>query len=215
MFLQAIPASVAALLKRGNGLPIPDDTFLAGGTAAALYLGHRESIDIDLFTNESFDVLNLEYFLKSTFNYEVLTEKQDTLLCYLDGVKFSLFKYPYRNLEPTLYEDHFQIKIASPLDIVLMKIIAIHQRGEAKDFIDVKSLMERYDYSFPFLTEKLCMKYMIDPNILYQIKRSIVYFDDAERNMDTVVLLRNGKRMSLSEDEWNEVKKFFEQIIRS
>lgn len=215
MFLHAIPDPVATLLKRVKDLPIPDDTFLAGGTASALYVGHRESIDIDLFTNESFDVLNLEYFLKSTFNYEVLMEKQDTLLCYLDKVKFSLFKYPYGNLEPTLYEDHFQIKIASPLDIVLMKIIAIYQRGEAKDFIDVKFLMERYNYSFPFLAEKLFVKYMIDPNVLYQIKKSIVYFHDAERNRDTVVLLKNGKRIPLSEDEWNDVKNFFERIVKS
>ncbi len=54
MFYEAVPQHVASLLSKLSSFPLPNNTYLAGGTAVTLYLGHRVSIDIDLFTKEHF-----------------------------------------------------------------------------------------------------------------------------------------------------------------
>jgi len=81
MLFKAIPASVVALLKEIHLLPLPSDTYLAGGTAVALYLGHRISVDIDLFTEKEFYSGPIVSSFKERYKVEVVsTAEKDTFI---------------------------------------------------------------------------------------------------------------------------------------
>ena len=96
MFYSSLPEPVASLLKKVKSFPLPPGTYLAGGTAATLYYGHRLSVDIDLFTNEGFFTGPIVETLRNNHKFvsEQVSEK-DTLLGEIAGVRFSIFKYPY------------------------------------------------------------------------------------------------------------------------
>lgn len=104
--ITAVPQAVRVILKKTCLLPLPYNVYLAGGTALAIYFNHRVSVDIDLFTPESFYCGPIVSSLKekSTSVEVIEATERDTLLALVDGVRFSLFRYPYthiphRNLE--------------------------------------------------------------------------------------------------------------------
>ncbi|MCX6383487.1 MAG: nucleotidyl transferase AbiEii/AbiGii toxin family protein [Actinobacteria bacterium] len=103
--------------KRTNLLPLltpfKDNFYLAGGTALALLLGHRDSIDFDFFSSGSFSTMDLFQKVEQVFaGHQVVRtqEANDTLTIIIDdGLKVSFFAYPYELVRPLLNEDHFKI----------------------------------------------------------------------------------------------------------
>ena len=150
--------------------------YLAGGTALALQFGHRESIDLDWFSEKPFSIKNLKRELKDLGNFKINSEEKDTLNCVLDDVKLSFFEYPYNILFPLI--DYKRIKVADYRDIACMKLEAISSRGSKKDFVDLYFLLETIS-----LTEFLKLfdkKYKgTEYNKLHLLK-SLIYFKDAE-----------------------------------
>ena len=109
---------------------------LVGGTALSLYLGHRQSIDLDLFSKNEFDVASLRRHLVDKYNFkERYTEKQ-TLKGDINGVFIDCIRYDYPHISPINMLDN--IRITSIPDLLAMKIAAITDSGEReKDFVDV------------------------------------------------------------------------------
>lgn len=118
--------------------------YLAGGTALAIQLGHRESIDLDFFSQENFSHAELKNKLPESGKFYLSGEEEGTLHGALDEVKSSFLKYSYDLMYPFL--DFEGIKIADERDIAAMKIDAISSRGSKKDFIDLYFLLEKYNY---------------------------------------------------------------------
>ncbi len=117
------------IFKKLNDLP--QDAYMAGGTALALQLGHRTSLDFDFYTKEHFDPERLLIYFQNTFkNIKVESVSNDTLILEMDGISFSLFYYPYQMLKP--FVDFCGIKLASIEDVVAMKAIAISMRGKRR-----------------------------------------------------------------------------------
>ena len=117
------------------------DFYLAGGTALALQLGHRKSIDLDFFSQK---YPSQEQLIQALNKYQPVIAQQatGTLDVFIDEVKVSFFDYKYTLLEDTyLYK---QVRLASTLDIACMKIAAISQRGTKKDFVDLYVLLQKY-----------------------------------------------------------------------
>lgn len=113
---------------------ISENFYLAGETAVALKYNHRYSEDFDFFSYK-FSLKKIEKALGNLPDLEVEILRKDTVIFYLNGVKFSFFEYPYkliRHLEVS--KEFYGIKLASDEDIVSMKAIAIIQRGTKKDF---------------------------------------------------------------------------------
>ena len=120
--------------------------YLAGGTALALQIGHRQSIDFDFFTSKHFK----KGILNKIFN-EQLTNWQFNLLRDIDDtfeaditpdIHFSCFYYKYSLLKkPRLISG---VLIASLEDIAAMKLVAISQRGTRRDFIDMYYLLQKF-----------------------------------------------------------------------
>lgn len=214
MLYKAIPPSVAALLKEIHLLPLPDETYMAGGTALAIYLGHRVSVDIDLFTQGSFFCGPIISEIKKA--HEIIVEnaaERDTLVAEVERVRLSLFRYPYPLLEPLTHNPHYDILLASPIDIAAMKVVAIMQRGTAKDFIDLKAIISFYDLTLEYLMTKVQEKYGVSKDYSYQIKRGLVYFDDAIKGLGDVMMIKEEGEVRMEGKEWEEVEGFFKRFI--
>lgn len=185
-------------------LPRIKDFFLAGGTALALQLGHRTSVDFDFFspTNPVLDDWRQSVIadLEARGKVEIQSQNDGTLLLRFENVPMSFFRYPYPFIASPLVENN--LRIASMLDIGLMKMAAIIGRGRKRDFIDLYFIAQQIplDELFTHSAEKF-------PNVrdfAIQAARALVYFEDAEPDP----LPRMFKPI-----EWNRVKKFFAREI--
>jgi hypothetical protein len=187
---EAIPASVATLLKNIHTWQLPDGTYMAGGTAVAIYLNHRVSVDIDLFTEKEFYCRPIIVSIGQRYVTTITNPaEKNTLTAIVDNVRFSLFHYPYPLLKPLVSKPECAIRLASPEDIAAMKVVAITQRGSAKDFVDLYALIKAFGLPLDYLIVQVQKKYGVSKDYGYQIKRSLVYFDDAMRSLGDVTVM--------------------------
>lgn len=120
--------------------------YLAGGTALALYIGHRKSVDLDYFIAKPIDTLALKNKLTLVFpkaTVEIIFETKNTLWCIIDGVKVSFISRFDNLLEPVNSVDFF--RLASTKDIAVMKLVAICGREEYKDYFDIACIAKETD----------------------------------------------------------------------
>jgi hypothetical protein len=176
MFEKAISKQAKQVLLK---LPVKyleyNGFYLAGGTALSLQIGHRESVDLDFFT-PSYPKIDLLIQEIRNFCPEVLFENQDTLDVYIDKVKVSFLSYQYPMLRG--FEEYQGIKLASVEDIATMKLSAIASRGSKKDYIDLFFILKEYSLNeLLFLFED---KFKGINYSLNHIKKSLIYFEDAE-----------------------------------
>jgi predicted nucleotidyltransferase component of viral defense system len=117
---------------------------LAGGTSLALQIGHRRSIDLDLFSIERFDTKELEIILETTpnFSFEYKGSNSRMLFSSINNIKCDFVQEPASLLEPFIIEDG--VKYFSIKDIAAMKFHTICGRGKKKDFFDVYALLQLY-----------------------------------------------------------------------
>ena len=169
------------LLKKLMLLPELEDFFLVGGTALALQLGHRISIDIDLFTQNDFDTKKLFSKLNKQFKISDLTEDNNTLNFNIvfpeksdNIIKIDLIKYSYPLINPIFEID--KIRLLSVEDIIPMKLSAVAGRGSKKDFYDIFYLLTSYSIEKMF---ELFKKKFPNTNE-FHILKSLTYFEDAE-----------------------------------
>lgn len=114
---------------------------LVGGTAIALHLGHRESIDFDLFTFDEFDnyAIKAKIAKKATISY-VLVNKKGEYTFLIDGVKFTFFQFPYKiNYSKSLGT---VIKLPDLLTLAAMKAYALGRRAKWKDYVDLYFILK-------------------------------------------------------------------------
>lgn len=158
--------------------------YLAGGTALALLLGHRISVDLDFFCIENFSTREIAERLAKKGHLEVSSEDEGAFNGSLDGVKISFFRYPYKLLFPK--QKYQGVDLSDERDIAAMKILAISGRGGKKDFVDLFVLLKKYSLGdiLSFFGEKY-KEY--NYNILHILK-SLVYFFDADSDPEPVCL---------------------------
>jgi hypothetical protein len=115
------------------------DFFLVGGTALALQIGHRISIDLDLFSRNSFGENDLLSHLEKTYQFKLDFQANQTLKGSINNVNVDLITHNYPLVKPLVVVDN--VRMASLEDIAAMKLNAISGNGtRLKDFIDVASL---------------------------------------------------------------------------
>lgn len=173
------------LLKQLQSQSELSDFHLAGGTALALYLGHRKSIDLDLFTPYPFDTTRLEHSLVTKFGFQGDYSEQNTLKGRIDDVKIDCITHPYPLLQNPLEEEG--IRLYSQPDIIAMKLSAIADNGSRlKDFIDIAYLSTRYSFQemLGFYVQKFPTSSPLRP------LKGITYFDDIDHE-ETVVMLES------------------------
>lgn len=181
-----------AILKKIMAMPIFQQFNLVGGTSLALQIGHRISIDLDLFTNKDFDSMQLLQTLHTMGQLELLVDNPPFLQVQLDGVKLDFLKFPYPIVQE--YEVIENIRLVTIENIAIMKLLAIARRGSKKDFFNLYFLLEQFKIAdlVSIFENKM-------PNIgLFHILKSLTYFEDAE--------LENNPKMIIK-TKWTTVKK--------
>ncbi len=157
---------------------------LVDGTALALQLGHRKSIDLDLFGKIEFESID-KSIVFSNFKQVVLLKKSKNINIYsINDIKIDFVNYSYPWLQPQLIM--YGIRLAGFKDIAAMKLAAITGRGSRKDFIDIYFLLRKFN-----ITEMLGFykeKYFEGSE--YLVLKSLTYFDDAEKEPD-IEMLKN------------------------
>ena len=188
--------------KRRNILPLlkefKEDFYMAGGTALALQIGHRDSIDFDFFYQGDFDTTVLFTRIKKVFSdFRILKIQEDknTLTVLIDdNIKISFFSYDYNLLKDKIEEENFYL--ASKEDIACMKLSAILGRASNKDYVDLYFILQEIDLSC--LLDLANKKFSdIDINL---ILKSLVYFDDMEEEK---MLYKNNFQI-----DFEDIKKF-------
>jgi hypothetical protein len=178
--------------------------YLAGGTGLCLHLGHRRSVDIDLFRTETFDADGLARELgASGVELRDLRSAPATIHAEVLGIRTSLLMFPYAPLETPIPTAE-GVPVASLRDIAAMKIEAIASRGARKDFYDLYFVCLG-GLSLDAALDAFRLRFASASPDIYHRLRALTFFEDAEREPD-LVLLRPVP--------WPEVRSFFEREAR-
>lgn len=173
------------------------NSYLAGGSALALQLGHRKSYDFDFFTREKIRAEDIPPQLSRLGDFTTtLLEPPHTILGVFQGVKFSLFRYDYPMLKP--YLQFQQVSMASMEDIAAMKLSAITGRATKRDYIDLYFISRKYSVEQQLKWYE--KKFGELGNNLYVIIKALGFFEDAENDDVPQMIKKVG---------WAEVKEFF------
>lgn len=174
---------------------------LAGGTALALQLGHRRSIDIDLFSIKEVDMNEISLQLLNDYE-DIVLRKTTKVFIFgtIRGVKSDFVKHnKVALLNPVITIDG--IRMYSVEDIAAMKLNAVCGRGTKKDFYDIYLLLQQFT-----LTELLDFyesKFQSDN--AWMALKSLQYFEDAEENEPPDLLIRFP--------EWQVMKNFITKTV--
>lgn len=176
LYLNTLPQGTLSVLDKIKHIPDVQNFYLSGGSALSLQLGHRESEDLDFFTNRSFQPQLLQQKLLQCGILENVEIDEGTLNLSVNNVKLQFLYYPYTVLEKFI--PWHGIHLSSVIDISCTKLITISMRGSKKDFIDLYFILQQLTLSELFT--KMDEKYK---NVHYNyahILKSLVYFVDAD-----------------------------------
>ena len=183
---------------------------LVGGTALSLQIGHRESIDIDLFSDIEYGTLNfneIEDFLKSNFKYVDFLDVPSAMgKAYFIGenkdntVKLDIF-YTDTYIQPFIEEDG--IRMATIEEIIAMKVDVIQRDGRKKDFWDLHALLDSYSIKQMMDFHEQRYPYTHDKDLII---KNFTNFDQADDDFDPICF--KGKY-------WEFIKEDFEEKFKN
>ncbi len=177
--------------------------YLAGGTALALQERTRRSVDLDFFTEQrDFDNTELLNNFVGISDWRVTINKKNTIYGELFGAKVSFIVNPFFIPKQKMIK-YGSVQILGPVDIAVMKIVAISQRGRKRDFFDLYWCARNIGTLNDFL-RKLKDQYPLVAHNYHHILKSLVYFEDAERDPEPEIYFTAT---------WKEVKNFFNSEI--
>lgn len=164
------------LLRELMKLPALEGFNLAGGTALALQIGHRISVDLDFFGDVDFEGITILDSLRDIAEIKIINQSRAILILNVNGIKVDFVRYRYPLLHPVREMDG--VRLFSILDIGSMKLAAITNRGRKRDFFDLFFILRAY--SLRHLLEAYNDKYSDGSEFL--VRKSLVYFEDAEED---------------------------------
>lgn len=173
--------------------------YLAGGTALALQANHRRSVDLDFFSQaKNFDNNDFLRQLADIKEWRLTLNRKNTIYGELFNAKASFIAYPFFVPQDQLKHYGF-IRILSPQDIAVMKIIAISQRGRKRDFFDLYWCAKNVE-PLENIIKRLKKQYPTIAHDYHHLLKSLVYFNDAESDPAPTIYFNAT---------WRKVKKFF------
>jgi len=180
---------------------------LVGGTALSLHLGHRISIDIDLFSQEIFEVDELKNYLEETYCFETIRISDITLIGSINSIKVDLIRYNYPLVESVTNFDG--IRIYSIADIAAMKLIAMSQSGNRlKDFVDIAFLSMRMSVEDMLNAFK---KKFPKTSVMTAV-RGLTFFDDIDFSVQ-IDLISGKFKWKTVENRIKEMVKYSDKIF--
>lgn len=167
--------------------------YLVGGTAIALYLGHRRSIDFDLFKRSPIDHLkNLAKFKKANKQPLITRHNAFQMNLMVDGVKVTFFQYSYNIEAKQDFEKTF--RLPALLDLAAMKAFAIGRRSKWKDYVDLYFLITEH-FSISQISRR-AEELFGDLFLEKQFRAQLAYFEDVDYTEEVEYLLPNPPQNS-------------------
>jgi hypothetical protein len=140
--VETVDPGTLDLVKRLMADKRLDEFNLVGGTALALQLGHRKSIDVDLFSVKAFDTGRMAEYLVRQYNAEIFRQNDKAIYSYIGRVKVDIMRDPHPLIDKL--ENTAGVRMLSIRDIGAMKMYSVHDDGgRLKDFADIHKLLER------------------------------------------------------------------------
>jgi len=202
---ETVPPAVQALLNRLGKTSLGAHFYLAGGTALALLVQHRRSVDLDFFSRTNRltgpERQALITSLEQVSRWTLVEEKDGTLHGRLGRVKVSFFWYPQPLVKPPTRRNG--IPIASLEDIGLMKIGAVIGRGSRKDFFDLHEICRHVPLAH--LLQLGRRKFKNYNDFALQALKALCYFEDAEKEPEVV---------AVKPIPWKDVRGFFARQVQ-
>lgn len=199
LHFNTIDLQTLELLKKLQSVAEFNNLRLVGGTALALQIGHRISVDIDLFGQLEVDEVFFYQRLKDIGSMVQLKKSTNINIFTINNIKVDIVNYPYLWIEKPLIENN--ITIADKPDIAAMKLAAITGRGTKKDFIDLYFLLKYFT-----LAEMLTFyKQKYPDGSEFLVMRSLSYFTDADENEQPLMI---------EPLNWNHVKNAIKHEIK-
>lgn len=177
--------------------------YLARGTALAIQVGHRKSFDLDFFTEEKhFDEKKLIVRFADNQDWQTDVEDTGTIYGQLLKSKISFIAYPlFVPKQEFLFHD--SVRVLNKIDIAVMKITAISQRGRKRDFFDLYWCAKNIE-PIEETIKRLPSQYPSLAHDYHHIFKALIYFEDAENDPEPEIFFRA---------DWVEVKDFFKKEI--
>lgn len=162
--------------------------YLVGGTAIALHLGHRRSVDFDMFKMSRLNhKKNLDRIVAAGFRHQVTRRVEEQMNLIVNGVKVTFFQYPF----PVVSEDRFEdvFRLPSLLSLAAMKAYALGRRSKWKDYVDLYFLLTEH-FSIEEVSEKASELFgELFSEKLFRAQLS--YFDDVDYGECVEYLIAN------------------------
>jgi hypothetical protein len=161
------------------------DFGLVGGTAIALHIGHRESIDFDLFSFKEFKNADIKKkVLRQSEIEKTIVSKKGEYTFFANKVKITYYNFPYE-LE---YEESFEkiIRVPNLLTLAAMKAFALGQRAKWKDYVDLYFILKDF-YSFEQISKKGRELFKNEFNEKL-FRTQLIYFEDINYGEEVVFL---------------------------
>ena len=171
---QTIQPKLLELLKKIMASSVFEAFNLVGGTSLALQIGHRFSVDIDMFGNSQIDEIEFIQELSNFGSVVILKKSKNIIIFSVDGIKVDFVNYKYPLLDKLTIIDG--IRMVSVKDISAMKLNAIAGRGSKKDFIDLYFLLN--EFSLEDILSFYEKKYK--DGSVFMVQKSLTYFEDAD-----------------------------------
>lgn len=202
LYKETVTPSTLELLRKLMDDPELQDFVLVGGTSLALQIGHRVSVDLDLFSIHSFVETDLNQYLIDRYHFETDFLARSTVKGEIEGVQIDCLSHAYPLVgETNIYEN---IRLASLQDIAAMKLNAISGNGtRIKDFIDIAYLAEYMSLNEMLASYQSKYKTM---NVLIPVK-ALTYFD--EINFDEPIKMLSSKKFN-----WKKIEKRIYQMLK-
>jgi hypothetical protein len=179
MHLEVLPPDQRNALRHLGPAAKESGFYLGGGTAVAVHLGHRQSLDLDWFTGDRVDqpLALATDFQSRGIDFRVGSVQRGTLHGEVGGVRVSFLEFRSPMLKPPLAWPAFDCSLASLDDLVAMKLLAVAQRGTKKDFLDVYALGGQ-GFSLREMLDLYRQKFAVAD--VARVLSSLCYFDDAD-----------------------------------
>jgi len=176
--LQSVPRATLDVLRHLSGQDYLKDFRLVGGTALALYWGHRVSVDLDFFTDNNVNLDVLEMNLEQKIEGAKMDSKNPIGRSYtINNVVCDFLNYPYRFQHVAQNADGIQLGHID--DVVTLKLGALANRGAKKGVYDLYYIL--HAYTVPQLSEMYKTMYRVTD--VFPLLKSLVYFGDAEEQL--------------------------------
>ena len=162
--------------------------YLVGGTAIALHIGHRRSIDFDLFKANSLRISKIiDKITRNDYSYVVSRRVEEQLNLVINDVKFTFFEYPY-NIKPDCKFDNI-IKLPNLLQLAAMKAFALGRRSKWKDYIDLYFII-RYHQDINKIIDQAALIYgdLFSEKLF---RAQLCFFEDIDYTEDVDFMIPN------------------------